>query len=208
MQAVMAFPFFRSEVLEIKDVNQAVEPTEFAAGDSVTWKKVFDAYPASAGWALTYYFSGANPFILPATTEGDGFSVTIGASASAQKAPGLYKYAARVAKGDECYTVAQGQLTITPDPSKQPGGLDVRSTWRKVYEGLSAVLEAKSTKGYEEMSVQLPNGVTRHIKDLAWNDILIAFHHAERQLKKEEDDDRLKRGLKRRRILTRASIPT
>lgn len=98
------------------------EPLKLTMGDTWTWTRPGGDYPASAGWTLTYYLStpgGAAVKTIVAAAAGGDFLVTVTAANSASTAnwaPGLYNWFARVTKGTESYTVGSGKLRIAPDP--------------------------------------------------------------------------------------------
>lgn len=96
------------------------EPLKLTAGDTWSWTRPGGSYPASAGWALTYYFSipgVAGVKTLAATASGDDFTASQTAEQTADWTPGLYAWTARVAKAGESHTLEQGQLRILPDPA-------------------------------------------------------------------------------------------
>lgn len=98
------------------------EPLKLTMGDTWAWTRSGGAYPASDGWALSYFFSspGASVKQVDAVADGGDFAVSVTAAdtADASKwAAGLYKWVARVTKGAESYTVGNGQLRVAADPS-------------------------------------------------------------------------------------------
>jgi len=196
-----------NELLTFQTLNASPEPTSFFAGDSAKWTKTLTDYSAADGWTLKYFFSGKNPFTVDGAANGISFDIEILSTVTTKLPPGFYRFYARATKGSESHIVSQGQVEIKPDPSKAVQGLDVRSHWQIVFDSLKVVVQNQSVKGYEELEITM-GGSARRIKNMAWNDILIAFHHAERELQREADADRLKQGLGRRRILTRAVNPS
>jgi hypothetical protein len=192
-------------LLTFQTSNPTPEPVSFFAGDSAKWTKTLPDYSASNGWTLTYFFSGKNPFKVDGVANGISFDITISPTESASYPPGMYRFYARASKGTTTIVVSQGQMEILTNPAKIGAGTDVRSHWQIVYDSLEKVIEKQSVKGYEELEITMGTS-HRRLKNMTWNDILIAFHHAENELRREADADRLKQGLKRRRILTRASV--
>ena len=97
------------------------EPLKLTMGDTWTWTRPGGDYPASAGWALVYFFSkpGGTVKQVTTTTTGGDFQASITATDTADTAkwtPGLYTWTARVAKGAESYTVATGKMRIVDNP--------------------------------------------------------------------------------------------
>lgn len=68
-------------------------PTIMVAGTTVKFHRSFGDFPASAGWAYTFYANGAsNIFNQPASVNPDGnsFDIVLAASLTASVAPGRY----------------------------------------------------------------------------------------------------------------------
>lgn len=123
------------------------EPISFVAGDLVQWTKSHSDYPASAGWALTYYLvkSGVQETIV-AEASGDDFLLTITAEDSAAYAAGVYAYQAQVVKTDEAYTLYSGAIEVLPGFAAQTTGYDNRSHVKKTLDALEAIIEGKASK--------------------------------------------------------------
>lgn len=95
------------------------EPTKVIAGDTWTWTRSGGDYPASAGWALTYFMSLPDGTIqqVQASASGADFQVAVSATSSAGWVPGLYNWTARVVNGSEAHTVDSGTMRVSPDPA-------------------------------------------------------------------------------------------
>ena len=110
---------------EFFDGRVQPEPTTFIAGDSLSWQRFFEDYPASAGWTLTYVLNNSTTRILVVsgdiTTSGDTFLIAIPSSETAGWTPGEYQWlcvAQLAAAGDvpaQRKTLALGRVTITID---------------------------------------------------------------------------------------------
>lgn len=120
------------------------EPRQVTAGDTWNWSRSESAYPASAGWVLTYYLAIADetPKTIACTpsVSGPDHVAELGADASASWAPGRYLWMARVAKGAERYTVGSGALDVLPDHTSAG---DRRTTAAKCLAAITAVLERR-----------------------------------------------------------------
>jgi hypothetical protein len=91
------------------------EPREIVAGDTASWVESFADYPASAGWALTYELRGATKMSLTASecvAAGDGFVVTIPASATDDWLAGWYAYQGYVTKSGVRHMVSSGMMEV------------------------------------------------------------------------------------------------
>ena len=104
---------------------------ELIAGDSLNFPVVVAGYSAADGWVLRYRLvpraAGAVVLLLTGTADGDGWQVSVTASASASFAPGAYGWASWVQYGSEAYSVGSGQLVIRPNPRAAAPGADMRS---------------------------------------------------------------------------------
>lgn len=132
------------------------EPTRINAGDTLSWTRYESAYPASAGWTLTYYFStGAlKPVAVEATASGTDYAVTVPAATTAGWDPGTWRWIARVSKDGEVHTVGQGAFRVDPDPT---AAVD-RST--PAEKAVAAIRDALvSSAGNLVVEYELPDGV-------------------------------------------------
>jgi len=121
-------------------------PTTATAGDTLSFLTALAAYPANAGWVLTYKLVpiAGNPYTLTCTAEGDAHRATASAATTAAWAPGRYTVVGTVAKAGERYTVEQGTLTLAADLAAISIGLDTRSP---ACQALEAADEALRTYG-------------------------------------------------------------
>jgi hypothetical protein len=73
-------------------------PSKFAAGTTVKFARILDDFPASQGWAYTIYFNGALNVQQSRSRSADGsFLVTLDSADTSSIAPGIYRFAERVA---------------------------------------------------------------------------------------------------------------
>ena len=67
------------------------EPTQIRAGDSITWLKTLNDYPATDSWVLHYrLINSAGKFDVTATASGSDHLVSISAATSATYTAGKY----------------------------------------------------------------------------------------------------------------------
>lgn len=120
------------------------EPVSFRAGDTVEWTRTLQDYPASS-YSLAYYLIGpSSRNTFSATADGDDHNVTISAAASAALTAGEYSLIGRVTGSDGSFTIYDGRVTVTPDPSSEtamPAGYDSRSFNRRTRDNLRAMVE-------------------------------------------------------------------
>lgn len=118
------------------------EPASVTAGDTIQWTKALPDYPASAGWVLSYAFTGPGNISITSTASGDDHAVTVTAATSAAWAAGAYIGQAYVTKATERYTVATGlQLSVAANLATASG-----LSWaRRCLAAIKAVLEGKAS---------------------------------------------------------------
>ncbi|MEN9417396.1 MAG: hypothetical protein RI988_1016 [Pseudomonadota bacterium] len=121
-----------------------IEPTTVNAGDTLSWRRTLDDYPASAGWVLGYVLiNGAAKISFSSSASGDDHLVNVPAATSTNWTAGSYDWRARVTKGAEVYTVAEGRITVRP--SFAAATQDARSHARKTLEAIEAVIEGRAS---------------------------------------------------------------
>lgn len=119
------------------------EPQQIVAGDSLSWTRSFTDYPASAGWALSYALRNYQQKInFSASAAGDSFAISVDAATTANWAPGSYEWIAFVTLGSQRFTVASGELDITPNLAVDEP-VDSRSFNRRMYDKICAQIEAR-----------------------------------------------------------------
>lgn len=128
-----------------------MEPTTLHAGDSVAWSRDVPACPAADGWALVYVFSGPERHEVAAIAAAP-YRVELSAGTTATWAPGLYRWVALAAKGDERLTVAKGALQVDPNlATAEPS--DVRSHAQRMLALIEAALEKRIPKDQQSYEI-------------------------------------------------------
>lgn len=123
------------------------EPRSVTAGDTWTWTRSGDTYPASDGWTLTYYMAcgAAAPEVVTAEADGYGYKATVTAATSDTWPAGTYGWTARVSKGTapdiEVHTVGTGTVTVLPNPTAT---VDRRSWEEQMIPLLEAAIKASA----------------------------------------------------------------
>lgn len=166
---------------------------ELIAGDSLNFATSTPAYPASAGWVLSYYLvprtAGNTPITLAATAEGDAHRVAIAASTTANWAADNYNWAARVDKAGEKYTVDQGQITIKANPFTAAAGYDGRTQAEKALDDAKAAFASfNPTKSRYRIGE----------RELVFNtkaEIIGAIHYWQNEVARERRADALAKGM-------------
>ena len=154
-------------------------PNAFFSGDSLLWTKSFPDFPASAGWVVTWYFSGPAPFNVVAAASGDAHAATLSAASSAALTAGDYTYVARAVLSGAKYTAETGSIRVVRDPasSSAPAAFTAWQTAQTSYEQLSA----------KKVSSASLNGQTYTFKDLA--QMWVAVCNLRTKWQKEQKQD-------------------
>jgi len=137
------------------------EPLAFIAGDSLTWNRGFDEYPASAGWVLAYVLNcpTAKYIINPPdiVIDGDGFTVTIPSSETKTWVPGNYLWLAVLSNTVNGVatrvTCAMGRVIVQADILDASGPVDTRAAVEIALANVEAVLAGRATDGVLEYKI-------------------------------------------------------
>jgi hypothetical protein len=127
------------------------------AGDTLDFTTSVSGYPASAGWTLKYRLIprvSGTPITITAATGSDGSSyrVTVAPVTTAAYVAGEYTWYAWVEKSGARVTVEDGLVTIKGDPSTLTT-LDGRTSARKIFDAITAVIEGRASKDQEEYAI-------------------------------------------------------
>jgi hypothetical protein len=158
----MPFPIIPGRV-DFQDMPVPPEPGDIIAGDTLTWKRGFGNYPASAGWTLAYVLNSPTTRIVvnsaDISAEGDDFLVQIPSSETKTWAPGTYQWLAVVqlaAAGPnpaQRFTVALGRINIAFDLLDATAPQDTRSQNEIALANIDAMLAGVASSGVEEYTI-------------------------------------------------------
>lgn len=116
-------------------------PESFAAGTTVKLRRTHELYPASDGWGLILYVTGAQVVNAVAVAAGDSFDITLSAAATGALSPGTYAWTERVIKAGEVADAASGFVTVTRNLAAAGPG-DAQSFAEKTLPLVRAAIEA------------------------------------------------------------------
>lgn len=158
-----------------------IEPLQITAGDSVTWDRFVSDYPASDGWALTYYFTNStNSFSVSSSASGDAHRIEVDAGTTAGWNAGRYYYQVKAKKGAQVVTIETGQsIDILPDFASGP--LDGRSNSEVALDAIRATIQKKATK--DQLSITVEG---RTIQRMSFQELIIAERHLAAQVAREK----------------------
>src|SRR5262249_5660295 len=125
------------------------EPTSITIGATAQWRKTIPNYLPADGWVLTYAFRGPGAGLDlnggQIAVDGDGWIVTISATASATLAAGIYYWQAWLAKGTEKVLADEGRTQVDPNLSTISGVYDGRSEVKKTLDAIRAAIAGRAT---------------------------------------------------------------
>lgn len=113
------------------------EPTRLRAGDSAIWDILafsqddYGYFSSTDGWALTYQLIGSSVTVAAAAaTQGSGWRTTLTTAQTTSLWDGggltdeqAIRWVAYLTKSTERYTIRNGSLVLSPDPSTLPTGV-------------------------------------------------------------------------------------
>ncbi len=160
-------------------MTATTEPSEFTAGDTVTWTKALDDYPAPT-WVLTYSFRrGTTRIQTVAAASGTDHAVTIAAADSDEFKPGTWDWQAQVAAGAARHTVGVGTVDVRADLSDE--ATDHRSFYQRALEAIEEVIEGKAEHDLSQFGIRSRSG-TR----LSWDELLSARRYFQDKVLEEK----------------------
>lgn len=177
--------------------------SRFVAGDSFELTTSVAAYPASAGWQLSYRFirrepATGTPIEITCTASGDDHVADVAAATTANWEPGEYTWASYVVSGSEKHVVEQGSLTIQANPRTATAGFDIRT------DAEIALAEAKAALKAWKPTVRQYQIAGRMMTFNSPAEILKVISYWETQVRREQAaNDRAQGRADRRKVYVR-----
>lgn len=167
-------------------------PRQIQAGDTLEFIEAFSEYPATDGWNIHVLLIGPQMIDLISIPSGDQHKFSKTADETKDWSPGFYSVQAYAKKAESEITLYRTQLDILENLRlvKPNENTDSRSHVRKVFESLKAIIEQRSTKGYENITI-----AGRTVTQMNMEELIQAYHHYERLVQQEEKADKIKRGM-------------
>ena len=168
-------------------------------GDTLNFPTFVDGYLPSDGWTLKFRLipraSGSPISIVTAQDSADStlHRAQVTAATTAAWTAGDYSWASWVEKGAEKYSVANGSITLKPDP-RVASTLDTRSVARTALDNVRLMLAGKATSGV--MRYQIGE---RHLQSYTMPELLQLEAKLIADVKREESADLMAAGLKSKR---------
>lgn len=126
-------------------MNLSRMPASMIAGDSLRVAIPVGDYPSSAGWAVSLVLqalAGGALVTAEGVEEGGEWLLALTSSASANLAPGPFRYSISASSDGDRQTIDIGQVEVRPNPAKP--GADQRSPARRALDAIDAVLEGRA----------------------------------------------------------------
>lgn len=152
----------------------------------LTYKQKFTLteYSADAGYTLRgRLFNQTGDHELPAswfTGSGSNWTLKIPKSETILYTPGTFSLHVVAVNNDEELLAHNTQVTV-----QGSGKVDGRSRAQRTLDALNARLEGKAGEDMSDMTISLPDGSSRSITRLSWDDLLKAKNHYQRIVNRE-----------------------
>lgn len=172
------------------------EPREISTGETPQWTKSFDAYPASDGWILNYYFRGGGAgFDVAAVADGDNFKVSVPSASTTTLTPGAYYWQAWVSKGAEKYQVGEGSVTVKQGFVAVAAAtvVDNRSQVKKILDAITATIEGRATSDQQQYTISGGGGY-RMLMKIPVGELITLRKEYARLYAREQRRARVRRG--------------
>lgn len=168
------------------------EPSYIRAGDTITWLKCINDYPASDGWVLNYrLINTAGNFDIVSTASGGDHLVAVDAATSATYTAGDYKLLSWVEKALERFSIASMPLKVLPDLAAEAAGYDTRSNAKKTLDLIDAAILSHGTNAWvQSYTIDGRSMTFRSVSEF------ISFRSKIKQeVIREENAERMRNGL-------------
>lgn len=163
------------------------EPASVTAGDTIKWTKALPDYPASAGWVLSYAFTGPGNISITAAADGDTHAVIVPAATSAAWAAGSYLGQAYITKAGERTTIATGLMLTVAANLAAASGL----SWaRRCLSAIQAVMEGKA--GSDALSTKIND---KELRKYTPAELIPLYRFFEQEVAREDQAAKLAAGL-------------
>jgi hypothetical protein len=116
-------------------------PDSIVAGDSYVITLALSAYPATAGWSLSFAVAGVSVDSWTSTASGDAHVLTLPSVATAALAVGQYRWALKAIKTGTVETFDHGTLLVLADVANLAPG-EGTSYWETLKAAAEAALLA------------------------------------------------------------------
>jgi len=168
------------------------EPTQIRAGDSITWLKTLNDYPATDSWVLHYrLINTAGKFDITATASGSDHLVSVDATTSATYTAGKFTLVSWVTQGALRYSTGSMLTEVLPDLAAQASGYDVRSTAQKTLDLLDAAMQSQGSNAWvQEYEID-----GRRMKFRSVGEFIAFRSKVKQEVVREQNADRLRNGL-------------
>lgn len=176
-------------------------PSTHRAGDTLLVEQSLPDWPAPA-WTLHWRLINAIGAIdLQAVASDDGHRLAVAADITAAWPAGAYTWTQWVSDGAVRQTLDTGAIQILPDIAAMDGGYDARTPARRALDDARAAFAAWISTDGHVTEYQIGD---RTMRFASKEDLLARIQWLEREVAREDQAERLARGLgARRRVLVR-----
>lgn len=167
------------------------EPDRFRAGNTLTWLKTLEDFPASEGWVLYYrLINTAGKYDITATASGDSHLVEVAKATTATYTAGTYTLLSWVDDGTDRHDVGQQQLIVEVNLAAQASGYDTRSNAKQALDAVDAALLAYGSNAWtQEYEI-----AGRRMKFRTASDFLAFRSQLQAEVAAENNAERIRNG--------------
>lgn len=128
-------------------------PSALTVGDSWAFTLGIPNYDRPTWTATLYLRSATAAYTVVSSGAGPDHAFSASAVATAAYAPGDYRWQMSVASGSTRLTIAEGWITLLPNPAST-GNRDPRSWARRTLEAIEATLENRASNDQLTMQIR------------------------------------------------------
>lgn len=169
------------------------EPIEIISGTTLKFTKNLENYKPEDGWTLTYIFANLDSKKEIIASDNSDSTHLVSSTLTGWTSC-VYKWQAFVSKASERYLVDSGSLNVIADFA-QHDRIDTRSHVKKALDALEAMIEGKATKDQTSYTISTPEGSSRTLSRLSFNEVLDAHKYYKNLYENEQAKERRKNGL-------------
>ena len=147
------------------------EPLSFSAGDRVAWKRTdlgtdYDNSLFTLGYEARLEASGSTSITVTASADGDDYLVEIASATTAAYTTGTYHWSAFITRIADSERIEIDSGTFKVLENKATSTVDPRTHVKKVLDAIESVIEGRSSKDQENLTVEGMTLVRTPLEDL------------------------------------------
>lgn len=131
---------------------QPVVPSEFRAGDTVRFTRVYADYPTADGWTVVFTLAGPGRASATAAVSNGAYDFTLAIAKTTDLPKGTYTWAITATLAGARYTVETGVINVLADVASAAAGT-LQDEDEAVLALLTAEIRARAASDHTEYTV-------------------------------------------------------